>query len=386
MSNTSPDETSLVQRIPGRVYLVGGAVRDRLLGLPVRERDWVVVGATAQSLLDLGFRRVGRGFPVFLHPQTGEEYALARQERKTGAGYRGFSVDASATITLEQDLRRRDLTINAIAETLDGEIIDPYGGRDDLRAGLLRHVSSAFREDPVRVLRTARFAARLSTHGFRIADKTLSLLKEIAHDGELDALVPERVWQELVSALATPRPSQFFAVLSDVCALPGIFPELIACAGGNRWAVALTGLDRSAEAGNDPAVTFACLGYAADEAAVKALCQRLRAPRNYRDGAVLLAAHWQQLQDASGAAAAFALIESLDALRRPSRLSSLLAAATALEPAVHARAGPLQDALNAARRVTTAQLRSAGLRGMELAEALRGARRDAFAASWGAAR
>lgn len=384
MSKSSPDESSLVQRIPGRVYLVGGAVRDRLLGLPVRERDWVVVGATAQHLLDLGFRRVGRDFPVFLHPQTGEEYALARQERKTGTGYRGFSVDASATITLEQDLRRRDLTINAIAESLDGEIVDPYGGRADLQAGVLRHVSPAFREDPVRVLRTARFAARFATHGFQIAEETLGLLRAMAQSGELDALVPERVWQELDAALATPRPSRFFAVLDDVGALAGIFPELADCAREHRWPVALAGLDRSVDARNAPVITFACLGYATGEAAVKALCQRLRAPRSYRDGAVLLATHWSRLQGASGAAAAFALIESLDALRRPVRLNNLIAAATALDPAVQAHARRLQKGLNAAREVTAAQLRTAGLRGVQLAEALRSARRNAFAAIWDA--
>ena len=188
-----------------RVYEVGGAVRDALLGLPVEERDWVVVGASADELTAQGYRRVGKDFPVFLHPRTGEEYALARTERKTAPGYTGFEFDAAPTVTLEDDLKRRDLTINAIARAEDGEIVDPWSGRADLAARVLRHVSPAFREDPLRVLRVARFAARFAPLGFTIAAETLELMKEIVAAGEMEALRPERVWQETVKALATER-------------------------------------------------------------------------------------------------------------------------------------------------------------------------------------
>ncbi|HHO68262.1 MAG TPA: multifunctional CCA tRNA nucleotidyl transferase/2'3'-cyclic phosphodiesterase/2'nucleotidase/phosphatase, partial [Gammaproteobacteria bacterium] len=187
-------------------YLVGGAVRDELLGLPVKERDWVVVGATPEQMRALGFRQVGRDFPVFLHPETGEEYALARTERKSGHGYTGFTVHASPDVTLEQDLARRDLTINAMAMTPDGELIDPFNGREDLENGLLRHVSPAFVEDPVRILRVARFAARFAKWGFHVAHATHALMRRMVADGEVDYLVPERVWAELEKALATDSP------------------------------------------------------------------------------------------------------------------------------------------------------------------------------------
>src|SRR5579862_2751559 len=192
------------------VYLVGGAVRDRLLGLPVRERDWVVVGARPQDLERDGYVPVGREFPVFLHPRTHEEYALARLERKIAPGYRGFTTQFSPDVTLEEDLERRDLTINAIAESSTGEIIDPYGGRRDIEDRVLRHVSDAFVEDPVRILRVARFAARYADLGFRVAEDTLALMKQMTTSGEVDVLVPERVWQETVRALGETRPDVFF--------------------------------------------------------------------------------------------------------------------------------------------------------------------------------
>ena len=382
MGKRPTQETSLIQCIPGRVYLVGGAVRDQLLGLAVQERDWVVVGASAQALRDLGFREVGRDFPVFLHPQTGEEYALARRERKTGPGYRGFAVDASASVTLEEDLSRRDLTINAIARTLDGEIIDPYHGREDLEARILRHVSPAFREDPVRLLRVARFAARFAPWHFAVAADTLTLLREMAASGELAALVPERVWRELVSALSTPQPSRFFATLMDAQALAPVFPELAARATDARWQTTMSALDRSAAAGNQAQVSFACLGYVLEAAEVAALCERLRAPRTYRDSAMLVAGHWSDLCNANSATAVFELLESIDALRRPARLVAFLAAADSLEPGLGSRTQPLQRALNAARRVDTKTLLAQGLRGLALAEALREARREAVAAAW----
>lgn len=208
------------------VYLVGGAVRDELLGLPVTERDWVVVHATPKILEQEGYVSVGKDFPVFLHPKTKEEYALARKERKTGPGYKGFSVDASQSVSLEEDLMRRDLTINAIARTQDGILIDPYHGQDDLKAKLLRHVSDAFVEDPVRLLRVARFYARFQSLGFKIAPPTMKLLKEMVARGEVHHLVPERVWQEILKSLMTPSPLAFWRVLEDTGALKVLFPNI----------------------------------------------------------------------------------------------------------------------------------------------------------------
>lgn len=213
--------------LPFKIYLVGGAVRDQLLGIPVKDRDWVVVGATPKQMLAQGFEQVGKDFPVFLHPQTKEEYALARTERKKGVGYHGFEVHADPSVTLKEDLRRRDLTINAMAQDPEtGEIIDPYGGYSDLKARLLRHVSPAFQEDPLRVLRVARFAAKLAPLGFKLAPETAQLMTQMAHSGELNALTPERVWQEVVKALETETPSVFFAVLRQVDALQVLFPEI----------------------------------------------------------------------------------------------------------------------------------------------------------------
>lgn len=214
-----------------QTYLVGGAVRDKLLNYPVQERDWVVVGTTADDMQSRGFKAVGKDFPVFLHPDTKEEYALARTERKTAPGYKGFAFHAEPTVTLEQDLQRRDLTINAIAEDAEGKIIDPYGGQRDIRDRILRHVSDAFVEDPVRILRVARFAARYAHLGFTIADETKDLMVEMTKQGEVDALVPERVWAELTKALAEHTPQQFFQVLRDCQALQVLFPELDALFG-----------------------------------------------------------------------------------------------------------------------------------------------------------
>ena len=208
------------------IYIVGGAVRDELLGLPVKEKDWVVVGSTPEEMKTLGFQQVGKDFPVFLHPETHEEYALARTERKTGRGYTQFTCYAAPDVTLEEDLKRRDLTINAMAKTPDGVLIDPYGGQKDLKNKLLRHTSDAFTEDPVRILRIARFAARYADLGFKVADETMPLLRKIVEMGEVDALVPERVWQEVASALCEKNPEIFFTVLKDCGALKVIFPEL----------------------------------------------------------------------------------------------------------------------------------------------------------------
>jgi len=209
-----------------KTYLVGGAVRDRLLQRPIHERDWVVVGATETEMLDLGFRPVGKDFPVFLHPETSEEYALARTERKSGHGYGGFTVYASPEVTLEQDLQRRDLTVNAMAESEGGEIIDPYGGQADLEARLLRHVSPAFAEDPLRILRVARFAARYHPLGFSVAPETMTLMRTMVDAGEVEHLVAERVWKEISRALLEPRPDIFIQVLRDCGALKVLLPEV----------------------------------------------------------------------------------------------------------------------------------------------------------------
>lgn len=214
-----------------KAYLVGGAVRDRLLGAAPGDRDFVVVGETPEAMLAAGFKPVGRDFPVFLHPQTGEEYALARTERKSGRGYRGFVVDADPGVTLEQDLERRDFTINAMAQDENGQLVDPFGGARDLEAKILRHVGPAFVEDPLRVLRAARFMARLAPLGFEVAPETMALIREISASGELDALVPERVWQELSRALASARPSAFLRTLHDGGALQAVLPEVEALYG-----------------------------------------------------------------------------------------------------------------------------------------------------------
>src|SRR5262249_41759785 len=252
-----------------RVYLVGGAVRDRLLGLPVRERDWVVVGADPVELVDAGYQSVGREFPVFLHPETHEEYALARRERKVAPGYRGFTTQFSPDVTLEEDLKRRDLTINAMAETESGEIIDPYGGKADLAAQQLRHVSEAFVEDPVRVLRVARFAARYAHLGFHVAPETLALMRRMTAAGEVSALVPERVWQETERALGETDPQVFFETLRACGALAVIFPEIDALFGvpqPPRWhpeidtgVHVMMAVHQAASAGASTPVRFAVL-------------------------------------------------------------------------------------------------------------------------------
>ncbi|MCZ6566044.1 MAG: multifunctional CCA tRNA nucleotidyl transferase/2'3'-cyclic phosphodiesterase/2'nucleotidase/phosphatase [Gammaproteobacteria bacterium] len=242
------------------VYLVGGAVRDELLGLAIKERDWVVVGSSPEEMLAQGYKQVGKDFPVFLHPQSNEEYALARTERKHGRGYYGFEVHASPDVSLEEDLMRRDLTINAIAKSPSGELIDPYSGLQDINAKVLRHVSGAFIEDPLRVLRVARFAAKLKTHGFTIADETLQLMRHIVSLGELIELAPERIWQETQRALETESPSEFFSVLHAVHALAqthtGISDRF---ANHQARATGLTALDEISSQQQEPCVRFAAL-------------------------------------------------------------------------------------------------------------------------------
>ena len=263
---------------PEQIYLVGGAVRDALLGIEVKDQDWVVVGSTPEEMVAAGYRPVGKDFPVFIDPKTSEEYALARTERKSGKGYKGFTFHTDPSVTLEQDLIRRDLRINAIAKSQTGELIDPYGGVDDLNNRLLRHVSPAFAEDPLRVLRVARFAARFADLGFRVANETLELMAEISRSGELEALTTERVWQELERALNTPRADQFFSVLQQANSLNILFPEFIQLEQDQLQQLA-NALLESPEARFALLVFFACTEL--DE--LKTLCQRLKTPNRYRD-------------------------------------------------------------------------------------------------------
>jgi len=314
-----------------KIYCVGGAVRDELLGQPVKDRDYVVVGATPEEMARQGYKPVGRDFPVFLHPQTHEEYALARTERKTARGYHGFEFRAAPDVTLEQDLARRDLTINAIARDADGRLIDPHHGAADLKAGVLRHVSPAFAEDPVRILRVARFAARF---GFRIAPETQKLMREMADNGEADALVPERVWQELARGLMEQRPSRMFEVLRECGALARVAPELDALWDEPETAAAAMGaLDAAAGAGATLPARFAVLARWLEPLAVESLANRLKLPSDCRDLALLAARYANTVLDAAelDAPDVLELFNVTDAWRRPERFGELLTAAFAGE-------------------------------------------------------
>jgi tRNA nucleotidyltransferase (CCA-adding enzyme) len=335
-----------------KVYAVGGSVRDELLGLPVTDRDYVVVGATPAEMTELGYKAVGRDFPVFLHPETKEEYALARTERKTARGYHGFEFHAAPDVTLEEDLARRDLTINAIARDAAGNLIDPFGGAGDLKARVLRHVGPAFAEDPVRILRVARFAARF---GFDIAPATLKQMRHMVAQGEVDALVAERVWQELARGLMEQQPSRMFEVLAESGALAVVLPELaqvIASAKGKR---SLRILDVAAQRGLGLPARFAVIAMHADEAALEQLCARLRVPQECRELALLAARYCADIRKADQLAidALLALMHATDALRRPDRFAQLLEVC-----AVAAGEGPggaplmrLREALAAAKSV-----------------------------------
>jgi tRNA nucleotidyltransferase (CCA-adding enzyme) len=343
-------------------YVVGGAVRDELLGLPVQDRDHVVVGATPEAMLAAGFRPVGKDFPVFLHPDTQEEYALARTERKTAPGYHGFVFHTSPEVTLEDDLIRRDLTINAMARAEDGTIVDPYGGRRDLEARVFRHVSAAFAEDPVRILRLARFAARFPA--FRVADETLLLMKTMVEEGEVDALVPERVWQELARGLMEAHPSRMFAVLRDCGALARIMPELDAAWGAevDTGVHMMRVIDDAAAQGYSLAVRFAALVHdlGTDGAFINAVCKRLKVPNDCRDLALMTAREHDHVAHACelGADSIVALFERCDGFRKPERFADMLLAAAC--NATHARVYPqrpwLLGALAAARGVNAGEV------------------------------
>ncbi|MDO4636189.1 MAG: multifunctional CCA tRNA nucleotidyl transferase/2'3'-cyclic phosphodiesterase/2'nucleotidase/phosphatase [Lautropia sp.] len=364
-----------------QTFRVGGSIRDELLGLPSGDRDWVVVGATPEQMLARGFKAVGKDFPVFLHPQTHEEYALARTERKTAPGYKGFSVHFSPDVTLEEDLQRRDLTINAIASATDGRLIDPFHGQADIQARIFRHISPAFREDPVRILRLARFAARFPD--FTIAPETITLMRDMSAAGEVHALVAERVWQEISRGLMSARPSRMLQALASAHALPILIPGLPSPDSQPDW---LAALDASAAAGDPLPVRFALLmaglnisaaSTSSSDAQQRVLQQAraLRASNDCTDTACRLAAEipgampqsaqqWFQDPDRQKPAGLIALFNRHDAWRRPERLSQMLTAAqrlacasgqTAADDTVHI-CQRMEQALAAANRVNTGDI------------------------------
>ncbi len=319
-----------------QIYLVGGAVRDELLGRPPGERDWVVVGADPEEMTRRGFKPVGRHFPVFLHPDTKEEYALARTERKTGPGYHGFTFHTGPGVSLEDDLRRRDLTINAIAKSQTGKLIDPYGGKRDLENKLLRHVSRAFVEDPVRILRVARFAARFHPDGFCIAPETAALMREMVNAGEINALAAERVWKECETALAEPAPSRFFLTLKDVGALDAVAPDRAPGLAGllqspqavDAVARAVDECARSCEPEKRPQIVFAALAIQASayEADLEPACKYARAPSAYSKLASAASFCRRRMQESRriNAQVLLDVFERTDAFRNPERLTTLL--------------------------------------------------------------
>ncbi|MGI9288613.1 MAG: multifunctional CCA addition/repair protein [Pseudomonadales bacterium] len=395
-----------------QTYLVGGAVRDALLEIPVTERDWVIVGATPEAMLERGYKQVGKDFPVFLHPETHEEYALARVERKIGRGYTGFACDSSPDVTLEQDLLRRDLTINAIAQDTDGNLIDPYNGEQDLANKQLRHVSPAFSEDPLRVLRVARFAARFAHLGFVVATETQDLLRTMVNSGELNDLVAERVWQECAKGLATPMPQRFITALRGCDALRIIFPEVDRLFGVpqppkyhpeiDTGEHVLLALQQAAELQTSTAVRFAVLLHDLGKGItpaedlpnhhgheklgcplVEEVCSRLRAPKEYRSLA-LKVCEWHlhshralQLKPAT----VLKLFEALDVWRRPHLFTEFLLASeadargrTGLENQPYRQAEYLRAALDACAIVNIQSLVDEGLSGSKLGQQLRAQR------------
>ncbi|MGM0552520.1 MAG: multifunctional CCA addition/repair protein [Pseudomonadota bacterium] len=391
-----------------QTYLVGGAVRDQLLGRPVHERDYVVVGATPEAMEAAGYRPVGRDFPVFLHPDTHEEYALARTERKTARGYHGFRFHVSPEVSLEADLERRDLTINAMAQADDGTLIDPYGGQADLDARLLRHVSPAFAEDPVRLLRVARFAAQLAPFGFEIADETRALMRQLVDSGEVDALVPERVWSECEKALKSPAPRRFVEVLREAGALAVLLPEIERLFGVpqperyhpevDTGVHTLMVLDQATRLSDSPEVRFAALvhdlGKGTTDPAIlpshhgheergvgliRELAERLRVPNRYRDLAIRVARYHGLVHRVFELRpkTVLKLINGLDALRRPDNVEPFLLAVeadyrgrTGWEDRAYPQADAVRHAVAAASAVDPQALMARGHKGKALGDAL----------------
>jgi len=399
-----------------KTYKVGGAVRDRLLGRAVEDTDWVVVGATPAGMEALGFKPVGSDFPVFIHPQTGEEHALARTERKSGRGYKGFAINSAPDVTLEQDLERRDLTINAMAEDEAGRLIDPFGGQRDLEQRVLRHVSPAFAEDPLRVLRAARFAARLD---FAVAPETLELMRALSASGELDTLAPERVWTETERGLAEDRARRYFEVLRECGALERLFPELHALFGVPQPAEhhpeidsglhTMMVLDQACLLSADPAVRFAALVHDLGKAAtpraewpshpgheqrgeriVREFCARWRVPNRFRDLGIIVAQHHLDCHRIREMRPDTVLrkLESLDAFRRPERFGEFLLACeadargrTGRESAAYPQAAWFRRALAAAQDISAAGLGTESMNGTQIAAAIRKRRAEAIAAA-----
>ncbi|MFP1909172.1 multifunctional CCA addition/repair protein [Lonsdalea quercina] len=399
-----------------KIYLVGGAVRDGLLHQPVTERDWVVVGATPETLLTLGYQQVGKDFPVFLHPTSREEYALARTERKSGQGYTGFICNASPDVTLEEDLLRRDLTINAIAQDEDGSLIDPYGGQRDIESKQLRHVSDAFGEDPLRVLRVARFAARYAHLGFKIAPETLALMRQMVDSGELDSLTPERVWKETEKALGSNSPQVYFERLRDCGALQVLFPEidnLFGVPAPAQWHPEIdTGvhvmmtLAIAAQLSPEIDVRFASLCHDVGKGLtppslwprhhghgpagiklIEALCQRLRIPNQIRDLAKLVAEYHDLLHTAPilQPKTLLKLFDSIDVWRKPHRLDQLILTSeadargrTGFENKPYPQGDYLREAFKVASSVTSAQVVADGFRNVAIRDELHWRRRRAL--------
>lgn len=400
------------------VYLVGGAVRDEQLGLPVRERDWCVVGATPEDLTNLGYKPVGNDFPVFLHPESGEEYALARTERKTGSGYHGFTFHTDSDVTIEQDLKRRDLTINAMAKDADGNLIDPTSGLDDIRSKTLRHVSSAFAEDPVRILRASKFAARFHNLGFQIADETVRLMQQMVKSGEADALVPERVWKETEAALAAAEPQVYFKTLRETGALAVVFPEIDALFGipqPEKWHPevdcgihAMMVLEQAAALSDDADVRFAALVHDLGKATtekhllprhtghekrsvrlVKSMSKRLRLPVAFVELGCLAAEFHAHVHRAFELRPSTILkvLQRVDAFRRPERFEKFLLACeadsrgrTGFEERPYPQAGYFRAACQAAAETDISDLQDNQLSGPQIGSEVAKRRQRAIAA------
>ena len=399
-----------------KIYLVGGAVRDQLLNYPVKEKDWVVVGSTVKEMLQLGYQQVGKDFPVFLHPETKDEHALARTERNTAPGYKGFEVHASPDVTLEEDLIRRDLTINAIAQDEEGNITDPYNGLADLKLKLLRHVSPAFSEDPVRILRVARFAARYAHLGFTVADETLALMKKMVLNGDVNALVAERVWQEFHKALCERNPQVFIETLRACNALKIILPEIDSLFGVpqpeehhpeiDTGIHTLMVLQQATRLTTEPSTRFAALchdlgkaltpeenwpsHHGHEEMGIKPitqLCKRLRIPNNFRELACITAEFHLHVHRAFEIKKTTLLktIEKLDGIRKPERYEQFLIACTAdirgrtgYENHPYPQADYFREALKIINLVDIQPLKDAGLEGKEMASAIHTARQSAL--------
>lgn len=400
-----------------KIYLVGGAVRDDLLNIPVLDRDWLVVGATPADLLAMGYQQVGKDFPVFLNPESHEEYALARTERKFGQGYTGFTCYAAPDVTLEEDLLRRDLTINALARSAEGELIDPYHGLADLQARVLRHVSGAFGEDPLRVLRVARFAARFAHMRFRIAEETLALMRNMAHSGELATLTAERVWKETEKALQSQSPQVYFQVLRDCDALAMLFPEIDALFGvpaPAKWhpeidtgVHTLMTLAIAAQLSPDVSVRFSALCHdlgkgltprefwphhhghgPAGVRLVKALCQRLRVPNPVRDLAILVAEYHDLIHTVNKLRpeTLLKLFDAVDVWRKPLRLEQMILTSeadargrTGFENKPYPQGDYLRQAYQVANAVSIKEVVASGLQGLAIRDELKRRRQQALA-------